>query len=74
MKTSLNLLKELENLGYNHEQALHIIDSDLDAEIGFENRKVLKVEEISNDLYNAILNGVKIELEAREETLKNGKN
>ena len=67
MKTSLDLLKEIEDLGYSHEKALNIIDSDLDEEFGFENRKNLEEEIISNELYNYILNVVKIELECKKE-------
>lgn len=64
MKT-LDLLDEAVNLGFDREKALAGIDASLDNELGFENRKPLTDEEISDELATAILEGFKEEAEWR---------
>jgi hypothetical protein len=64
MKT-LVLLDEAVNLGFDREKALADIDASLDNELGFENRKPLADEEISDELATAILEGFKEEAEWR---------
>lgn len=64
MKT-LDLLDEAVNLGFDREKALADIGASLDNELGFENRKPLTDEEISDELATAILEGFKEEAEWR---------
>lgn len=49
-------------MGFEREQALVDIDASLDEVIGFENRKTLTEEEITDELYNDILEGFKCEM------------
>lgn len=65
MKKTIDLLNEICELGFEKEEALRGIDTSLDAEIGYENRKPLSEEEISDELYNAIVDGFKEELDYR---------
>lgn len=67
MKTSLELLEEIKSMGYSHEEALNIIDASLDEELGYENRKELSNETISEDLYNTIISSLEVEIEADNE-------
>lgn len=55
MKKTIDLLNAAVEMGFNREQALADIDASLDAEL--EERKPLMEEEISECLYNDILNG-----------------
>lgn len=63
MKKTIDLLNAVVEMGYERETALADIDATLDNEIGFENRKPLKEEEISDELYNDILFGFECEME-----------
>ena len=62
MKKTIDLLNEVVNMGFEREQALADIDASLDEVIGFENRKTLTEEEITDELYNDILEGFKCEM------------
>lgn len=64
MKTTENLLEEVIGLGFNKDEALESIDSALDEVFGYENRKPIAEEQISDDLYNDILLGFECEKEA----------
>ena len=64
MKTTLDLLNEVVELGFDKEKALESIDASLDEELGFENRKPIAEEQISDDLYNDIILGFECEKEA----------
>lgn len=65
MKKTIDLLDEAVNLGFDREKALADIDASLDNELGFESRKPLTDEEISDELATAILEGFKEEAEWR---------
>ncbi len=67
MRTTYELLVEIEKLGFDWDEALRDVDAVLDERVGFENRVALKEEEISDELYNDILDGFKCELDEREE-------
>lgn len=64
MKTTLDLLNEVVELGFDKEKALESIDAALDQELGFENRKPIAEEQISDELYNDIILGFECEKEA----------
>lgn len=64
MKKTIDLVNEVMELGFNREEALEGIDTSLDNEVGFENRKPLMEEEISEELYESILEGFREEAEA----------
>lgn len=63
MKT-IELLNKVVGLGFDREKALEGIDASLDAELGFENRKPITEEEISEELANDILLGFECEKES----------
>lgn len=63
MKTTENLLEEVIGLGFNKDEALESIDGSLDEELGFENRKPIEEEELSEELYETILLGFQCEAE-----------
>lgn len=63
MKKTIDLLNAVVEMGYERETVLADIDASLDNEVGFENRKPLKEEEISDELYNDILFGFECEME-----------
>lgn len=69
-KTSLDLLKEIMELGFEKEYALDGIDVALDDEFGYENRKELSNEYLNDELYDSILDSFICEKEAREEMSK----
>lgn len=64
MKTTLELLNKVVELGFGKEEALRSIDAALDDELGFENRKPLDEEYLSDELYETILLGFECEKEA----------
>lgn len=72
MKKTIDLLNEVVKLGYNRERALQNIDVCLDEIMGFENRKDLESETISNETYEDIYNGFLDELEYRSDLRKLG--
>ena len=51
------------DMGFDREYALSGIDASLDEVLGFENRKPLMDETISDELYNDILSGFECEKE-----------
>ena len=61
MRKTMDLVNEVVALGFDREEALVEIDASLDEMIGFENRKPIKEEEISDEVYNDILFGFKCE-------------
>lgn len=63
MKTTEKLLNEVVGLGFDEDEALESIDASLDEELGFENRKPIKEEELSDELYKTILLGFQCEAE-----------
>ena len=63
MKTTENLLEEVIGLGFDEDEALESIDGSLDEELGFENRKPIEEEELSEELYETILLGFQCEAE-----------
>lgn len=65
-KTTLDLLNDVVAMGFNREKALESIDASLDIIFGFENRKEIRDEELSDELYNDILFGFKCEFEENE--------
>lgn len=62
-KTTLDLLNDVVAMGFNRAEALESIDASLDDVFGYENRKEIRDEELSDELYNNILDGFKCELE-----------
>ena len=63
MKKTMDLLKEVVTMGFSKEEALKQIDASLDELFGFENRKELTEEEISEEIYENILFGFQCQLE-----------
>lgn len=63
MKTTLDLLYQVMDLGFDKEKAIEKIDSALDAELGLENRKNLSEEELPEKLFQEILFGFECEAE-----------
>lgn len=63
MKTTLDLLYQVMNLGFDKEKAIERIDASLDAELGLENRKNLSEEELPEKLFQEILFGFECEAE-----------
>lgn len=55
MKTTLELLNEVIELGFDQNKALMRIDALLDKKLGIELRKPLSDEILSDDVYNDIL-------------------
>ena len=55
MRTSLNLLNQIVQLGYDQQKVLVHIDKMLDKKLGIEGRKPLFDEELSDLIYNDIL-------------------
>lgn len=66
MKTTLDLLNEVVTMGFDRAKALESIDASLDIVFGLKNRKEIRDEELSDELYNDILYGFKCELEENE--------
>lgn len=65
-RTTLDLLNEVVAMGFNREKALESIDASLDDAFGFENRKEIRDEELSDELYDDILFGFECEFEENE--------
>lgn len=63
MKTTENLLEEVIGLGFDEDEALESIDASLDEALGFENRKPIEEEELSDELYKTILLSFQCEAE-----------
>lgn len=62
MKKTIDLLNEIIEMGFEKEEVLREIDAVLDERIGFENRKALSEEEISDELYDEIVYSFKEEM------------
>lgn len=67
MKTTYDLLNAVIELGFEKTYALTVIDLSLDDELGFNNRKPLEEEYISDELYDTILLSFEIEKEQIQE-------
>lgn len=65
MRTTLELLNKVIELGFDENEALESIDASLDEELGFENRKPIEEEELSDELYKTILLSFQCEAEWR---------
>lgn len=63
MKKTIDLLNKVMELGFDREYAISGIDASLDDVLGFDNRKSLMEEMISEELYNDILSGFECEKE-----------
>jgi hypothetical protein len=55
MRTALNLLNKIVDLGYDQQKTLIRIDKILDKKLGIESRKPLFDEELPDIIYNDIL-------------------
>ncbi len=55
MRTALNLLNKIVDLGYDQQKALIRLDKILDKKLGIEARKPLSDEELSDIIYDGIL-------------------
>ena len=69
MKKTIDLLEEVQKLGFKKDHALYEIDMALDEVLGFENRLNVDCEIIPDKLYNDILIGFIIEKEEIENTV-----
>lgn len=65
MKTALNLLNEINDLGFDQQKSLIRIDKILDKKLGIEGRKPLFDEELSDILYEDILGVFQTEAEKK---------
>lgn len=61
MRTTLDLLNKAVEMGFDRESALLDIDKSLDEEFGYENRKPIDKEELSDELFDNIVLGFKCE-------------
>ena len=55
MRTALNLLNKIVDLGYDQQKTLMQIDKILDKKLGIEGRKPLSDEELPDTIYDDIL-------------------
>ena len=55
MRTALDLLKEIINLGFDQQKTLIRMDKILDKKLGIESRKPLLDEKLPDDIYVNIL-------------------
>ena len=55
MRTALNLLNEIIDLGFDQQKTLIRIDKILDSKLGIEGRKPLSDETLSDIIYDDIL-------------------
>jgi hypothetical protein len=67
MKTALNLLNEIIDMGFDQQKTLKSMDKMLDKKLGIEGRKPLFDEVLSNVIYDDILSVF------REESRKKGR-
>ena len=63
MKTTLELLNKVIELGFDENEALESIDMALDDEFGYKNRKPIEKEQLNDELYETILDSFKCELD-----------
>ena len=71
MRTALNLLNKIVDLGYDQQKALIHIDKILDKKLGIEGRKPLSDEELSDPIYDDILGTFQKEAAKKQQGLKN---
>lgn len=62
-KTTLDLLNEVVEMGFDRERALQSIDAALDEEFGYENRNPIADEVLSDDLYETMRLSFQCEVE-----------
>lgn len=70
MRTALNLLNKIVDLGYDQRKALTHIDKMLDKKLGIEGRKPLSDEELSDMIYDDILMAFQEEAGKKSRELK----
>lgn len=66
MKKTIDLLNKIVMMGFTREEALKQIDAAFDELLGFENRKELATEEISNELYEDTILGFRCAVEGND--------
>ncbi len=66
MKTALNLLNEINGLGFDQQKTLVRIDKILNKKLGIEGRKPLFDEELADDIYDDILEIFRKEAEKKK--------
>ena len=74
MRTALNLLNKIVELGYDQQKVLMHIDKMLDKKLGIEGRKPLSDEKLSDMIYDDILGVFQDEAEKNQEGFKNNVN
>jgi|GEM_PF-1398996 hypothetical protein len=74
MRTALNLLNTIVELGYDQQKALIRIDKMLDKKLGIEGRKPLSDEELSDMIYDDILGAFQDKSGNNQAGLKNNAN
>ena len=57
MKRTKELINEVVAMGFSYDEALSGVDASLDYSLGFENRKPIDDELITEDLYDEIIDG-----------------
>ena len=70
MKTALNLLNKIVDLGYDQQKTLIRIDKILDKKLGIEGRKPLSDEKLPDVIYDDILDFFQEEAEKNQNDLK----
>lgn len=71
MRTVLNLLNKIVDLGYDQQKTLIRIDKILDKKLGIEGRKPLSDEELPDIIYDDILGFFQEEAGKNQDDLKN---
>lgn len=64
MKTTLELLNKVTEMGFDKSKALESIDKALDEYLGYNARKLIAEEYLLDNLYNDILEAFEDELDA----------
>jgi len=70
MRTALNLLNEIIDLGFDQQKTLIRIDKMLDKKLGIEGRKPLLDEELPDVIYDDILGVFQEEAEKDQDYVK----
>lgn len=63
MKRTKELINEVVAMGFDYDEALSGVDASLDYSLGFENRKPIDDEFITEDLYDEIIDGFEYVIE-----------
>ena len=71
MRTALNLLNKIVDLGYDQQKTLICIDKILDEKLGIEGRKPLSDENLSDIIYDNILGIFQKEARSNQHDFKN---